>query len=303
MSICKRILPALALLIVAALALSFHSQGASTGSLSGKVQDDGDGEPVEDATITCSIGGRTIDTDDTDRDGKYSISGLPAGDVNVSVFASFYAMQNFTVVITPGNNTVKDVRLKGVAYISVYAQKYGSYGEPIPGALVKVGKYSGYTNAIGQAYLEVEYGSYTVEVSAKGYQTYTYNLGNVGKGYEATLKVPLKKAGADGGNLLLIVMVVVILAVVAAGGAGGYMYMRKKKARPAAGAPAAAQIAAAPPPPGPGPEKQAEWDSYRKMYGKPHPESPEGKMAAAPAPAAPPQEPPATGGPPAQPPG
>jgi len=202
---------------------------------------------------------------------------------------------------------VKDLQLRGVAYISVWALVYGSNQEPIPGARVTAGKYSGTTNENGQAYLEVEYGTYTVVVSAEGYQTYTYSLGRIGKGAEATVKIPLKKAGSDASSMLMIALVLIIVVVVAAAGAGGYMYKKKKKAKVPAPAPVTAQPVTPPPPSGPSEEeKKAEWESYKKLYGRPHPGSPEGESAAAAGSAAPPTEPPAdavTGEPPAPPPG
>ena len=222
-----------------------------TGNLTGTITDADDGTPISMVTIKYNDGTILPPSTFTDTSGKYALKGLPVGTLNINVTPLLgYPETSFSVTITAGQNTTKDVQLKMPTTVTV-AVGGGVLGLPISGATVTVGSVSGTTDALGMVTLTVTPGNYTLTVKASGYQTAKKDI-TVTKGdntYQATLSKP-------GGNVdtglmallfgalclilflpLLIIIIVIVVVII--------LLRRKKKAK-------AAEAAAMPAPPAPG---------------------------------------------------
>ena len=105
-----RILTLLALLLAAATA----SAQAQTGTIQGQVTDATSGQPLPAAQI--SVDGTSV-ADRTDRDGRFSLSAAPAGNLVVVVMLPGYTTQRRLVTVTAGQTTVVDFALVQAALI------------------------------------------------------------------------------------------------------------------------------------------------------------------------------------------
>jgi len=87
------------------------------------------------------------------------------------------------------------------------------------------------------------------------------------------------KAVQPGMDPLLLPLLLVVMIVAAAAGAGGYVYVRRKRANEEEALLATEKAAAQPwvsPEDNAEQKTEKEWAEYEKMYGQPHPDSPEG---------------------------
>jgi len=222
-----------------------------TGNLTGKVTDTDDGSAVYPATVTSEDGLKSTLTDSS---GKYTLTGLPVGSVNISVQGIGYPMYNFTVTITQGQTTTRDVQLKEISYVALTVKD--SDGKAILGASVKIGNVTGTTDTDGKLTLEVNAGQYTLEITATGYKSFSQAL-KVDKGTITTAEATMVKPGTVDTGLLaalfgaaclilllpiIIVIVVIVLIIV--------LMRRKKKAKATEAAPPAAPGVPAPSAPG-----------------------------------------------------
>jgi len=137
-----------------------------SGNLTGKVTED-DGSPMIMATVSCNnVSGYTS------TDGKYTLSGIPVGTWTLSVTPIMGTPINFTVTISNGQVTTKDVTIVTPSPAVVKVQDPDS--KPIVGAAVTYGNLTGTTDANGTVTLNGgKPGSYTLTVSAKGYASYS----------------------------------------------------------------------------------------------------------------------------------
>lgn len=268
-----------------------------SGNLTGTVVDADDGAPINLVIISYPSGGLLPPSAITDSSGRYLITNLPVGALQMNLTTlPPYGSFNFTVQIRAGQTTNKNFELRALSYIITVVKDSG--GKPIPGATVTAGNYTGTTDASGSFMLEVRSGSYDMQVTADGYTTAKLQVA-VEKGQISTHEVKLPKTGggggtAGGGGTMLLVAgaaagVVVVL------GAVGFVLMRKKKKAAAAARPGMPGSGMAPPAygaaatsgqpfgedviPVPGrpktqAEKMKEWADFERMYGRPHPEAP-----------------------------
>ncbi|HWC74238.1 MAG TPA: TonB-dependent receptor [Gemmatimonadales bacterium] len=109
-----------------------------TASVTGRVVDSVTAQPVSDARVT--IVGRSNGTL-TDRDGRYLLQGLPAGNVTVRVQRIGFAPADRTVTLAEGGTTTQDFSLVPAATVlsEVVVTGYGtSTREDLSGAVASV---------------------------------------------------------------------------------------------------------------------------------------------------------------------
>jgi hypothetical protein len=295
-----------------------------TGNLTGRITDADTGTPLYMVIVTpegyifgCFTG----------NDGRYILTGLPVGPVNISATSLDHGTLNFTVTILADRTITKDIQMEIISYVSTTVQnvngddlagalmtltnsklsykgttnakgvvtltvKEGTYlmkvsypgldtvsetiqvdkgtmntygvtlasggsvsvnvktsgGEPIPNATVKMGNITKTTDSDGFAYLEVPTGSYTLTVTAPGYQTYQRGI-KIGSGEQDVIGVPLS-TGTSGNGFPLIPVVAVIIVVVVVAVVLAFLLMQQKKAVPVTMAPVAPAYAPSAPVPG-----------------------------------------------------
>jgi len=156
----------------------------------------------------------------TDSTGKYALTGLPVGPINLTVTAIGYDELNVSVTVVGNTNTTKDITLTSpVSYVTVTVQD--SKGAGVMLATVKIGTETTISGLDGKASLAVAPGTYTMEVSAQGYKTVSKSV-TISKGTINTITVPLTKTGttvAEEATMLFgfgiaICLVVIILPIV-----------------------------------------------------------------------------------------
>ena len=219
------------------------------GNLTGTVTDE-DNKPIQYVSVTPH--GYIFGTM-TDASGKYTLNGIDAGPINLTVTALGYNEFNVSATVVAGQTTPRDIKLGAqISYVIVTVAN--SDDMPIPNATVKIGSVSGVTDSAGQVTLNVSAGTHTLSVSASGYRKISQSI-TVAKGsieqYTGTL---LKSGAGDGGSgtsgglpggtvmiLLLVIIIIVVVVVVIA------VVMKGKKDKPAE---ATAPPAQAPPAPG-----------------------------------------------------
>jgi hypothetical protein len=97
-----------------------HLLAQSTGSISGRVQNEATGQYLNNARIT--VKGTTL-TAFTDETGTYRIAGVPAGAATVDAFYSGLDPVQVTVNVPTGQNVERDIGLTNKA---VYGDKSGT---------------------------------------------------------------------------------------------------------------------------------------------------------------------------------
>jgi len=163
-----------------------------SGNLTGKVTED-DGSAMVMATVSCgNVSGYT------GLDGKYTLTGIPVGTWTLSITPLLGTPVNFTgIVITDGQVTTKDVMIETPSPAIVNVK--GSGDKPLAGAAVSFGNQSGTTDANGTVTLNgLKPGSYTLKVSAKGYQTYSKTQALEKGGNIYTITLPKTEAAKKG---------------------------------------------------------------------------------------------------------
>ena len=167
---------------------------AGSGTILGSVTDALTGSPLPNASISYSGGAST-----TDSNGKYSLSGVPAGNTTVTATSSGYVSQNATVTIVSGGTTTQNFALPPLPG-SVSGQITDAVtGQPIAGATVSYA--GGSTNCDGSGLYSlpsVIEGSYMFTASVTGYNSQTMTA-NVGPAATVTLGFSLSAQGFSDG--------------------------------------------------------------------------------------------------------
>src|SRR5262245_16776349 len=83
----------------------------AAGAVSGRVKEQGSGQPVAGAAVT--IDGTQLGTI-SDDSGRYRIAGVPEGSRNVSARRIGYAASTVTVIVTSGDVTANFALIKSV---------------------------------------------------------------------------------------------------------------------------------------------------------------------------------------------
>jgi uncharacterized membrane protein len=162
--------------------------------------------PVADALVVIlDDGGNLVDQGYTDKLGKYSAT-LEAGQYNVTIKANGFKYHAVAVVVKSGYTTDAIVALEkevplGDFALFVYDNNTFSK-KPIANALVSIFNadgvvFTGYTDVEGMLFGSLEWGSYTVNVSAKSYKPYSFDM-VVKPGYVLNYEAALDKEVALG---------------------------------------------------------------------------------------------------------
>ncbi|HLI52306.1 MAG TPA: carboxypeptidase regulatory-like domain-containing protein [Thermomicrobiaceae bacterium] len=175
------------LLLIAPCAVS----SPTTGAISGTVTDFQTGAVISGATVTWGTSTTT-----TNGSGVYTLSNLTPGTNNLTVSATNYAPATAnSITVTAGNTTPESVSLTpnpGTVNVTVT----DSSSNPITNATVTLGSATpSSTSGDVYTFTGVQEGSYTLTVSASGYQTATPAV-NVGPG--ATVNTTVKLSALPG---------------------------------------------------------------------------------------------------------
>jgi hypothetical protein len=136
-----------------------------TYTLSGTVTYASNGSAVAGAQVALTLGSSMI----TGAGGEFSFS-VTNGSYTLKVTMVGYVAQTVPLTIT-GSNLIKDVSLSPFTYLATGLVSNASSGEPIPGAEVAVaGGLAVTTDAAGKYSLTLANGTYSLAVSASGYQ-------------------------------------------------------------------------------------------------------------------------------------
>ncbi|MBM4249182.1 MAG: carboxypeptidase regulatory-like domain-containing protein [Euryarchaeota archaeon] len=162
-----------------------------SGNITGKVTED-DGSAMVAASVVC----QGVSTS-TGLDGKYTLANVPVGTWNLTVTPFMGTPINFSVTVTDGQVTTKDltITVPSPVIVTVIDQKTG----PIANATVTFGTLTGKTDALGMVTLNGGTpGTYKLTVTAKGYKTYSKDHALERGGVMFT--VPMSKSSTDGGK-------------------------------------------------------------------------------------------------------
>lgn len=180
----KKFATLLAVVACATMALAtttFHSATSGTGSISGMITDSATGYPIADAKVMVNCHTYAM----SGNDGRYTITGLAAGDYRVTAMKSGYAMKAYptTVHVDDGQAvTGIDIALaasgggggNGSISGTVYDQ---ATNQPISGAKVTAGgcRRKATTASDGTYTITgLSDGFYTVRAMKSGYNCATY---------------------------------------------------------------------------------------------------------------------------------
>jgi uncharacterized membrane protein len=162
---------------------------SSNGAISGTVTDAKTGAGIANATVSYSGGSTTANTNST---GAYTLSVAP-GSYSVTATAANYQSSTETgVAVSSGSSTTANFSLtQNVGTIA--GTVTSSTGAPIANATVSYsgGSTTATTNSSGAYTLNVAPGTYTVTVSATGYQTSTQPNVTVTQGTTTTTNFSL----------------------------------------------------------------------------------------------------------------
>ncbi len=152
------------------------------GGISGRITDRLTGEPVGNAVVVArgpAGAGRAV----TDRNGNYTIHGLPDGDYIVSAVARLYHRASYPAPVTVQSGSVVegiDIALTPRPRRGVIVGRVvdAATGKPVVGALVlavgEPGAFRARTNANGWYRLRVRPGVYRLSCNARGFEPAEY---------------------------------------------------------------------------------------------------------------------------------
>ena len=140
------------------------SGGLQPGTVAGRVTDSVTDDPIQGATVASSAG-----TDTTDSQGRYSIGGVPAGELQLTFSFGGYATETRNAQVSGGQTTTLNVELAppgGVAGRVTDA----STGDPLVGATITYPGGVTITDTLGDYEINgVPAGSLALSFSALGY--------------------------------------------------------------------------------------------------------------------------------------
>lgn len=144
----------------------------AANSVLGTVYDSVTGQPVPNATVTCSTGG----TATTDASGKYKIYFPDAGACSLSVSAAHYNNSGAvpTTLTAKSDNTLNITLVPRPTGTVSGIVTNGSTSVAGANVWTTTGNYSTTADGTGHYSMAVEAGSYTVQANALGYETSSY---------------------------------------------------------------------------------------------------------------------------------
>lgn len=181
---------------------------ASAGSIAGRVRDSSNGSFVQGALVEAMQSGVTISSSLTNSSGSYVISVSSVGTFDIRVSKSGFATINRNgIVVASGSSQTEDFTITDRGAVSGVIKQENT-NIPIAGAQLrliqssltvatKVSDFSG-----NYTFLNVASGTYSVEVSAPGFQTQTQSNVVIAAGTAHLADFQLVPAQGGSGNLL-----------------------------------------------------------------------------------------------------
>lgn len=198
------------------------------GHIAGTVKDASTGNPIVGANVTTNG-----HFDITDANGQYNITNVPAGTYTVTASATGYqAASQTNVAVVSGQTTSLNFTLTLIPTTGHVTGivKDASTGDPIEGANVTADGHFVLTSASGSYNVELQPGTYTVTVSADGYEesSQTGILVNAGRSTVVNFELtPVVESQAQAPDLSIYIALAVVAVVVLAGVAIYFLKVRK----------------------------------------------------------------------------
>jgi len=192
------------------------------GHIAGTVKD-ASGNPIVGANVTTNV-----HFDITDANGQFNITNVTAGTYNVTASAAGYeASSQISITVVTGQTTDLSFTLTLIpttGHITGTVED-ASTGNPIAGANVTANGHSALTDADGSYDIELQPGTYTVTVSADGYEESSRTGMIVEAGESTTVSFELTPIQPT--NILLYIALAVVAIVVIAGVAIYFLKVKK----------------------------------------------------------------------------
>jgi uncharacterized GH25 family protein len=192
------------------------------GHIAGTVKDASTGNPIAGANVTTNG-----HFDITDANGYFNITNVQAGTYNVTASAAGYeASSQIDITVVAGLTTNLDFTLTLIPTTGhiTGVVKDASTGNPIEGANVTANGHFVLTGADGSYNIELQHGTYTITVTADGYEE-SSQTGIIVEAVESTT-VNFELTPVQPPNILLYAALAVVATIVIAGVA---IYLRKVK--------------------------------------------------------------------------
>ncbi len=158
-----------------AVAAALDSEPAATGNVDGTVEDAGNSDPIEGASVV--VEGASLSAE-TDGDGYYLLEDVPTGEQYVTASADGYYAETMTVTVTADVTVTQDFTLQLIPTHTVSGTVTDADGA-LEGATVVIEEtdHSATTDNDG-AYeiIDVEEGNYDITASKEGYESETQNV-------------------------------------------------------------------------------------------------------------------------------
>jgi hypothetical protein len=192
---------------------------APMGTIAGTVKDTS-GNPIEGVSVTCSNYANV-----THANGSYRLSNVLVGTYTVTVSKNGYQTSSQQgIIVVAGQTTNLNFTLLPAPGHIVGIVTDVSTGNPIEGAQVTVGGDSVSSNSSGGYSIELPVGTYTITVSASGYESSSETDVNVVAGATTTVNFVLEPS--EPSNILLYAAAAIVIGVFVTGTA---VYLRKRK--------------------------------------------------------------------------
>ncbi|MBN1309270.1 MAG: carboxypeptidase regulatory-like domain-containing protein [Chitinispirillaceae bacterium] len=168
-----------------------------TTTVEGTVTDSAEDTPLADAVVSLRSEGRTVATDTSDSEGKYSFEEVTTGDYTVRVSLSGYTPVSVEVTVESSEAVTVDVPLVAIPTATIKGEVTDSLtGSSLEGAVVQLrsGQRTVATDTTGTdgmfAFEDNTAGDYTIRVSADAYAAKTLPA-EVTESGEVIVDVPL----------------------------------------------------------------------------------------------------------------
>jgi len=202
------------------------AQPAGTYQISGHVYVTGTTTGISGAALSFSSGTYSATTDSS---GHYSVSGVPSGTYSVAITATGYQSATGTVTVS-GADATKDFAMTaqaaGTHQISGHVYESGTT-TAISGATVRTSSYSATTDSSGHYSISVPDGTYTISVSASGYESASMSV--TVSGSDVTKNIELTPTGQGGQTLSGPVMAGSLIVVIVVVGIALVLLLKRKK--------------------------------------------------------------------------
>lgn len=197
------------------------------GHIAGTVRDASTGDPIAGANVTTDGY-----FDITDANGQFNIINVPVGTYIITASAVGYETSSQSgVIVVSGLTTNLDFTLTLIPTTGQIAGivKDAATGNPIEGATVTADAHSALTSADGSYSIELQPGTYTVNVSADGYEesSQTGVIVEVGESTTVSFQLTPIQQPVEAPNILPYIALAAVAVIAIAGVALYFLKIRK----------------------------------------------------------------------------